>query len=243
MVAKILEQLRKWAWLILSGVCLLLLVLFIWDLRIGAAYKVDKANFKKELALRDREISRLLDEKQAWVQKAAENLAAADEQAARNRDLEAAKAAKDRENEELKKKIAAMPADEIVAETRKRLGVVETEVYKNGLGIQFTLMAARKNLAYLYDANFYLVREQQFTLIIDGQKKEIVELRETIAGQQKAIEAGDLALSQYAQLKIAYAGILKKSEARAKWLRWTIGGVGTAVVGGGLYFLFVKRKG
>jgi hypothetical protein len=242
MVAKILDQVRKFGWLFAAFVILTIVFLFVRDLRLGAAYKVEKRVFKEKLERAEGEISRLSAERQAWMDKAAENLAAADSQAAKNKDLEAALATKSKENEALKKKIEAMPADDVVAETRIRLSVGAEDVYRNSLGIQFSLAAGRKNLSRLYDADFSLVKEQEFARVIDGQKREIASLRATISDQAGALNAGQGIIVQYEQLKIDYADILKKSERQARWLKFTIGGVAVAIAAGGLYLLFGGKK-
>lgn len=240
--SKILEQLRKWAWLIVAVLALVTVVLIVRTIRQSGAYAADKEAFEKTLAAGRAEIASLNEEKAAWAQRAAAYMAAAESEAEQRKAAEAAKAAKEKENAALKAKIAAMPDDQIVSETRTKLGVMETDVFKNAFGIQFSLSAGRKNLSRLYDADFSIVKEQEFTKLIDSYKAEVISLRGTIAAQARQIQLGEAVEAEYNSLMLSYGDILAKSERQAKWLKVTIGGVAVGVTAAGLYLIFRGKK-
>jgi len=232
------QKLFWWSLVILLAIC----GFFFYQNAVQrATYKSEKKQFEQTLAEREGRIRTLKGKEEMWKDEAAQALARADQSAAESERLRAQMIEKDRENEELKGRVAAMPEDAIAAEFRLRLKMPETDIYRNAAGIQFSLLAARAGLLRMIDADYFtLTKEPLFEQRIAEKEKENGDLRETIADQATALAACDGIKGEWEKIKIDYRRILKKSESQAKWLRFTIGGTAVAVTIAGLVFILKK---
>ena len=241
MFIRILEMIRKYLWLGTAVFIVCALVIFVNQQRNIAAYKVEKEQFKKELKQKESDIKNLNDVQLSWMNAATTEKANAEKQAKINKELQEQLTKTNIENEQQKRLIEKMVADEVVAETRKKLALSENDIWKNGFGIQFTLVGAKKNLLRLADADYFsLVREPKLLEIIGGKDKEISDLRNAIFNDEKALTVCDEIKLKYDQIKIDYAGILKKSEKQAKWLNISYGTTAIAAIVTVLYILLRK---
>jgi hypothetical protein len=243
LINKILDQLRKFAWLIIGILILIILLSFIQNLRQSAAYKVEKQNFEEKLKQSESDIKNLNEAQLNWMNAAMIEKANAEKQAKVNKELEEQLKKIKIENEQQKGLIEKMTADEVLIETRAKLSLSETDIWKNRFGVQFSLMGAKKNLLRLSDADYFtLVKEPILLKIIEGKDKQINSLNTAIINDENALKTCDEIKQKYSQIQISYADILKKSERQAKWLKFSIGGFAVAVTAGGLYLLFGNKK-
>jgi hypothetical protein len=241
MFIRILEMIRKYLWLGTAVFIVCALVIFVNQQRNIAVYKVEKEQFKKELKQKESDIKNLNDVQLSWMNAATTEKANAEKQARANKELQEQLIKTNIENEQQKRLIEKMVADEVVAETRKKLALSETDIWKNGFGVQFTLVGAKKNLLRLADADYFsLVREPKLLEIINGKDKEISGLRKTIFNYEKALTTCDEVKSNYEKIQIDYANILKKSEKQTGLLRLSYGITITAVIVTALYILLRK---
>jgi hypothetical protein len=228
---KIFAQIKKYSVLGTIIFIILAIFFFIEGQRKSAAYKVEKEQFKKELKQKEYDIKNLNEVQLNWMNAATIEKANAEKQAKTNKELQEQLIKTNIENEQQKRLIEKMVADEVVAETRKKLALSETDIWKNGFGVQFTLVGAKKNLLRLADADYFsLVREPKLLEIINGKDKEISDLRNAIFNDEKALSVCDKIKLKYDQIKIDYAGILKKSEKQAKWLNISYGTTAIAAI-------------
>lgn len=235
-MTKILDAIRKWAWLAVVVLALCALALLVRNIRLDAAYRAEKAAFKANLAAYEHEIVKLTGEVAAWSEKANAAYLQADAAAATTALLRESMAAKDRENEALKGKIATLPASDIVIQTRSRLGVAD--IRETTQGIEFSLNAGRINLQRLTDADhFTLVKGPAYEKLIAGKDTEIADLRTAFHDQGMALDACRDTWRAYEAMKTDYAAILAKSERQAKWLRFTVKGVVVTASAVGLYLI------
>lgn len=241
MINKIIDFIKRYlglAAVIFVGISVFL---FVQDIRQKAVYKVEKQWFEERLKQKESDIKNLNEVQLNWMNAATIEKANAEKQAKINKELQEQLKKINIENEQQKVLIKKMTADEVVAETRKRLALSETDIWKNGFGVQFTLVGAKKNLLRLADADYFsLVREPKLLEIIGGKDKEISDLRNAIFNDEKALTVCDEIKLKYDQIKIDYAGILKKSEKQAKWLNISYGTTAIAAIVTVLYILLRK---
>ena len=243
MINKIIDFIKRYlglAAVIFVGISVFL---FVQDIRQKAVYKVEKQWFEERLKQKESDIKNLNEVQLNWMNAATIEKANAEKQAKINKELQEQLKKINIENEQQKVLIKKMTADEVVAETRKRLALSETDIWKNGFGVQFTLVGAKKNLLRLADADYFsLVREPKLLEIINGKDKEISGLRKTIFNYEKALTTCDEVKANYEKIKLDYADILKKSEKQTKWLKFTASGTVVAVGATALYLLFGRKK-
>ena len=211
------------------AICLGLLFLLGYWVISGGQYKVERQAFQEKLEARDAAISQLEGERKVWMEKAQASMEDANAEVERRLQIERKLHDKDIENGLLKKAIATMPDDAVVAQTKSLLLVGEADVFRTSQGIQFSIGAARKNLACLYDLDMLKATVDSERQIIGSLRIENVRLRDVIASKDRVIEATDGINNELRQLRIDYADILKKSERQAKKMKLTIGGATIAV--------------
>lgn len=235
MPANTLRNLASWAWIVLALALAGAVYMAVDAYRTGAAYKVERDAFETRLRASELKIAEKTSEASKAAQEAAQERANADlarQAGERARaDLAAAVAAR----QVLQARLAAMTPGEVVQETIRRLNLAPGDVTQSSLGYTFTLVAGKKNLGRLTDADHYEFSViPAFKDLVIARDKEIEGLRGTVTAQDSQIGSLNAIIGEYKKIQVDYSAILKKSEHQANVLKWTFRGVGTAVVIGGL---------
>jgi len=240
----IFEQIRKWLVLAVVVFVILSIFLFVRDIQKSAAYKIEKKNTEEKIKAAEARISAAEKSEVEHKAEAAKNKKAADEEAVkREADNKASEKKLREQNEAWEKKVSAMTADAVVEDTRVRLKLGETDVYKNSFGVQFSLVGAKTNLLRIADADsFTLKKEPQYKKNEESFKEQIAKLMSSSDEDKKALADCDGTKEENKQIKIENDSLLKKSESQVKWLKITIPAAGIAILSAGLY-LWSKLRG
>lgn len=148
------------------GFVLICLLLFgvVWFgvsfIKGKAQYQIDKETWETEKAGLQKNIDKLGREIKAEEQKAVDALARADEWAEKAEEIEKQLSTERLEFARRLEAIATMAPDQLVLAHHFHLSVDSTQVWLNKMGLQFTLDAARVNLKFLDERQFYLKTEK-----------------------------------------------------------------------------------
>lgn len=221
---------RNWILLAIGGVILF----FAYG---GIEGLVAKHNYKKKIGKMDTEISELKggikDSKkreESWMKSANDNYALAMEKEAKLRKKDREMMVKIHEKRELKKKIKAMPATQVIVRTIEIIRC--DEIQKQEQGIVFSLSCAKDNLAVLENV-FYFKKEaldwadQFFT-----SQAEVADLKNVIIDNAGAYAERGVQLGKKDGIINEWVGKFDLSEKRGKKKWWK--GVKTGSLIGGI---------